>query len=211
MDFNTWLLYLVTEFFLTLTPGPAVMLVWAQGLKYGSRPSWMGTLGISSANLIYFVLSALGLGAIIMAAGDLFTYIRIAGAVYLVFTGARMILDSLKFKVPPVAQINAVTDLRRAYLQGFITQIANPKAIIFFVALLPQFIDQQRNITLQFTILASTTIIMETFILMFYGWFAAHGKRWLGKHNLVNRWQDRIAGSILIGLGINLLFMKIQK
>jgi len=208
MELKVWIIYLLTEFLLSITPGPAVMLVSTQGFKYGAKPSYYGALGISSGNLIYFILSAFGLGALILAAGNLFLYIKIAGAVYLIGTGILMIYNSFKIGVTEVHQIEINQNIFRSFMQGFMTQVANPKAIIFFVALLPQFLDQTKNITVQFFILALTTIIVETIVLMTYGWIAANGKMIVGKAKSVAKWQDRVAGSILIGLGINLFFVK---
>lgn len=208
MELKIWIMYLVAEFFLSITPGPAVMLVSAQGFKYGAKPSYFGACGISLGNLMYFVLSALGLGAVILAAGDLFFYIKAAGALYLICTGLLMIYGSFKRMPENTVQTNLEQNNFKSFLQGLTTQVANPKAIIFFVALLPQFIDQSKNIALQFSILALTTTIMETFILMCYGWVAANGKRFAEKNKNISKWQDRFAGSVLVGLGINLFFIK---
>jgi homoserine/homoserine lactone efflux protein len=211
MDLNVWLLYLVTEFILTITPGPAVLLVTAHGMKFGSRSGCFGALGISTSNLIYFMLSALGLGAVIIAAGDLFFWIRMAGAIYLITTGTMMIKQSFQQKQVSVMDIKAYQSNRKSYLQGFITQIVNPKAIIFFVALLPQFVNPDGNIFIQFTILASTTIIMETFVLILFAWLASEGRKFLSQQCIIRNWQDKLAGSILVGLGINLLFVKMKQ
>ncbi len=147
---------------------------------------------------MYFILSAFGLGALILTAGNLFLYVKFGGAIYLIWCGVLMIYKS--FKSIPImdSEIKINQNNLKSFIWGFITQAANPKAIIFFVALLPQFIDQTKNITIQFTILALTTIIMETFILMFYGWIAANGKRMIGQNNAITKWQDRIAGFVLI-------------
>lgn len=208
MELNVWLFYLLTDFLLSITPGPAVMLVSTQGFKYGVKPSYYGSFGISSGNLLYFILSALGLGTIILTAGNLFDYIKIGGAVYLICTGVLMYYKSFKSRLTVDIKIDSSQNNFKSFIQGFITQAANPKAIIFFVAFLPQFIDKDKNIAIQFTIMAMTTIIMETFILMFYGWIAANGKSKIGQNSKISKWQDRIAGSILIGLGVNLIFMK---
>jgi homoserine/homoserine lactone efflux protein len=210
MELKVWFIYLLTEFLLSITPGPAVMLVSTQGFKYGAKPSYFGSLGISSGNLMYFILSAFGLGALILTAGNLFMYVKFGGAIYLIWCGVAMIYKSFK-SIPVIdSEIKINQNNLKSFIQGFMTQAGNPKAIIFFVALLPQFIDQTKNVTIQFTILALTTIIMETFILMFYGWIAANGKRIIGQSSTIAKWQDRIAGFVLIGLGINLLFIKLK-
>jgi len=210
MELKVWVLFLITEFLLSVTPGPAVLLVSTQGFKYGPKPGCFGAIGISSGNLMYFVLSAFGLGALIMNSGNLFMCVKIGGAVYLIGTGVLMIYKSFK-SIPIVGTKMQVNQNNfKSFIQGFMTQAANPKAIIFFVALLPQFIDQTKNIAIQFTILALTTIITETFILIVYGWIAANGKRIIGQKKAITKWQDRIAGSVLVGLGLNLFFIKLS-
>src|SRR6476661_3973002 len=96
MDLKIWFAYLATDILISLTPGPAVILVSTQGLKYGAKPSYFGSFGISSAELIYFILSAFGLSTVILNAGHLFEYIKIAGALYLLWLGAGMLYNSFK-------------------------------------------------------------------------------------------------------------------
>jgi len=208
MEFKIWLAYLLTEFLVDITPGPAVMLVTTQGVKYGAKSSLFGALGITSANLIYFLLSALGLSTLILNAGNLFEYIKIAGAIYLVYAGASMLYSSFKRNATVTSSIELRQNKVRSYFQGFITQVANPKAIIYFIALLPQFVDPSGNIAIQFIILSVTSIVVEIFILMFYGWLGARGKRLAGQNQIFTKWQDRVAGTVLIGIGINLFFIK---
>ena len=144
MEFKIWFAYLVTDLLLSLTPGPAVILVTSQGLKYGARPSYFGSFGISSVELIYFILSAFGLGTLILNAGHLFEYIKIAGALYLLWLGGGLLYHSFK-KVAVISySVEHTQDNIDSFIQGFVTQVANPNAIIFFVALLPQFVDPYR-------------------------------------------------------------------
>lgn len=210
MELKVWLLYALTDFLLIITPGPAVMLISAQGFKYGARQSYFGALGISAGNLLYFILSALGLATVILNAGNLFEIIKTGGAIYLIVTGFLMIYKSFKKQTIVNSGIEKGQNNLRSFLQAFITQTANPKAIIFFIALLPQFIDSTQNIALQFAVLAITTTILEMAVLMFYGRLAAHGKK-LGEQNKIwSKLQDRLAGGVLMGLGINLLFVKLR-
>ena len=211
MDIKTWLIFLVTSFILALAPGPAVLCVSAQGMKYGPKSSYFGALGISSGNLMYFILSAAGLSALILEAGNLFFYIKLCGALYLIYTGGMIIYKSFKKSHAENIHIEAEQSNIKSFVQAFITQAANPKAILFFVALLPQFVNTKGNIFVQFSILAITTIFPETFILMGYGWLAAKSKKLAGKNSKFRKIQDRISGTILVSLGINLLFMESKR
>lgn len=91
MEFNIWLSFFITGFLISLAPGPAVVLIVSQGLKYGVSTSNFGALGISFANLLFFILSAFGLGVLIVQASSFFEFIKIVGATYLVFIGIKML------------------------------------------------------------------------------------------------------------------------
>lgn len=208
MDINTWLLYLLTDFIVCVTPGPAVILVSSQGLKYGAKKSFFGAMGITSGSLVYFILSALGLSAMILAAGRLFEYITYAGALYLIITGISSIYQS--YKKPTAHSFEELKEKNQfnLFMQGFVTEISNPKAIIFFVALLPMFIKPNEQLNLQFLILGISSISMETLILFAYGLLADKSKKLLQQKSGFHQIQERIAGIALAGIGINLLFIK---
>jgi homoserine/homoserine lactone efflux protein len=210
MDFNIWIAFTITELVLSFTPGPAVLLVTSQGMKFGARASYYGAVGISIANLIYFTVSAFGLSALILEAKNTFDIIKIVGACYLIFLGVKGIYQSI-VKQSIEAQwsltMNRVSS-SHTFAQAIITQLSNPKAIIFFASLLPQFVDPHGNIILQMSIFALTTIGTETFILMGYGWLGAKGGQAVNQNPNFMKWIDRVAGTILIGIGINLFFIK---
>lgn len=210
MDLNIWLAFTITELALSFTPGPAVLLVSSQGLKYGARASYFGAVCISAANLIYFSLSAAGLSALILRARNIFEVIQIAGACYLLFLGVKGIYQSFKSKTgqaPALSNTEPVAS-SHTFMQAIVTQLSNPKAIIFFASLLPQFVNQHSNIVLQMSIFALTTVGTETFILTGYGWLGAKGRKAAQQNPNVMKGIDRIAGTILIGIGIHLFFMK---
>jgi threonine/homoserine/homoserine lactone efflux protein len=198
------LLFAMTEFLLSLSPGPAVLLVVSQGIRSGARASLLGTAGILIANIFYFGISALGLGAILLTSEILFIIIKWSGALYLIYLGAKMIRDTWLIK-PETRDIKPLPSRRRLFRQGLVTQLANPKAIIFFTALLPQFIDAQGAPAYQFLILGIVSVMVEFPILVMYGWLAAKGGNWL-KHSKYFKWLDRVAGAFLIGAGAKLAF-----
>ena len=176
MTFSTWFVFAVTEIALCLTPGPAVLFVVSQGLRYGGRKSLWANLGILSGNALYFFLSAVGLGAIIAASHDVFTVIRYAGAAYLIVIGILtmfgrgLALTTHTGDAPPIAGHRLLT-------RGFILQAANPKALIFFTALLPQFVDPKASIAMQMAALGITSAVAEFFVLAGYGFFAGRASR----------------------------------
>jgi homoserine/homoserine lactone efflux protein len=195
-------LFAATELALSLSPGPAVLLVVSQGMRAGARASLAGALGIIGGDLVYFAVSVLGLGAILLASQTLFLLIKAAGAVYLVYLGAKMILTTpTKTEEGPDAV--TVVPWRRLFRQGFLMQLANPKAILFFTALVPQFINPQSAPAPQFFILGIVSVSIQFPTLVLYGWLAAKGGRWFRQSRYAG-WLDRIAGILLIGAGVKL-------
>ena len=160
--------------------------------------------GILTANGIYFALSATSLGAIIAASAQFFTVAKWVGAAYLVYLGVRALLsaNSLHSVALGGAPARGAVDLHGVYFGGLTLQMANPKALLFFLALLPQFIDPAKSVVPQMLILAATSMVPEFFILTAYGWLAhraAHASARLGMTGNMNRWLARIEGAGLLG------------
>jgi threonine/homoserine/homoserine lactone efflux protein len=197
VNWDTYWLYVLTEIALSFSPGPAVMLLIACGLAHGARRSTWASLGILSANAIYFAISATALGAVLAASREFFTAVKWFGAAYLVYVG----LSALIGRPSPItvsnanARSNAPRDL---YLAGLTLQLANPKTLIFFVAILPQFVDARLPIGAQMIWLAAGSIIPEFFILAGYGWLASRARR-VATDPRYMRWTDRIAGILVLG------------
>ena len=143
MTFKTWLLFLVMETALSLSPGPAVFYVVSQGARGALRRSAPAAAGIISANAIYFALSATSLGAIIAASARFFMIAKWVGAAYLIYLGVKALRSAAATHAVDlgVSLPTEKGDRRRVYLGALTLQLANPKALLFFLALLPQFID----------------------------------------------------------------------
>jgi homoserine/homoserine lactone efflux protein len=203
VTFKTWLLFLTMESALSLSPGPAVFYVVSQSTRGDMQRTLAATLGILSANGIYFILSATSLGAIIAASARFFTLAKWLGAAYLVYLGIRA-LRAAGTSHPVVLQPGAAADLslRRVYGGALTLQLANPKALLFFLALLPQFIDLKSPVVPQMLILTATSMIPEFFILLGYGWLANRAVRAsarFGVSGRMNRWLGWIEGAGLLG------------
>ena len=206
MTLKLLLIFAVTEFLLSMTPGPAVLLVVSQGMKFGFASSIRGTLGILTGNAIYFALSAAGLGALLIASATLFEVIRWVGVAYLVYVGIRMLIS----KTNAQAAVDRSLSPRRSlklFSQGLITQLSNPKAIVFFTALLPQFVSPGNRVFRQFLVLGITSIAVEFPVLLLYGLIAERGVSLIPKGRLLAV-PDRVAGAFLIGAGIGLASMR---
>jgi len=196
VNWDTYWLYVATEAALSLSPGPAVMLVIAYGLALGARRSVWASLGILSANGLYFALSATGIGALLAASEAFFQAVKWAGAAYLVYLG----LSALLGRPSPITvsrpTARAVSP-RAVYLSGLTLQLANPKTLVFFAAILPQFVDPRLPIGAQMAWLAAGSVIPEFFILAGYGFAASRAAR-LATDPRFARITDRAAGLLVL-------------
>jgi threonine/homoserine/homoserine lactone efflux protein len=201
MSWATWSFFVVIEFVGCLTPGPAVLFVISHALRGGGRQSLWASLGILSGNAFYFLLSAAGLGAVLVASHGLFLVVRWCGAAYLICLGIRLLV--VPGHQPPAPEPSDVRPSWAVLRQGFVVQAANPKALLFFIALLPQFIDLSANVPRQVAILAVTSIIIEFLVLAGYGLAAGRLASWARRPG-VARAADRVAGTLLVGAGVTL-------
>ena len=200
MTLHTWALFAATETVLSLTPGPAVLFVISQGLSGGARRSFWSTTGILSANLFYFALSATSLGVVLAASYQLFLVVKYVGAAYLVWLGLKAIFSKADSLVTRQA---APDPAAKIYWKALALQLANPKALLLFTAILPQFIDAREPVPLQILVLGLTSVIPEFFILMAYGTLAARARH-VATQPKFAIWGDRIGGGLLITAGAGL-------
>ena len=159
--------FLAAMFVMAITPGPANLFAIATGMQKGKAAALVGVAGMNTGTLAWFAAAALGLGALIVAFPQAFYLLAIGGALYVGWLGLRSILSGVKNEAGPGhVQIRAG---RSAFLDGFTVQIANPKALLFFTAVLPPFIDTQRPLIAQLAMFAAATIGMDVISMSAYG------------------------------------------
>jgi homoserine/homoserine lactone efflux protein len=202
MTFQLWLLFVTTEAVLSISPGPAVLYVLSQGIKRGPGKSVWASWGILSANAMYFALSATSLGAVIAASYKLFFVIKWAGAGYLVYLGLASFFGKSSVLSLPEEKSSDHSG-PRILRDGFVLQAANPKALLFFTAILPQFIDAHRNVALQILVLGVSSIVVEFIILFSYGQLAGRALA-TARNPRFEKITNRVAGSLLITAGVGL-------
>jgi homoserine/homoserine lactone efflux protein len=204
MDLTTWVLFALTEAALCFTPGPAVIYVFSQGFARGMRPALAANAGVITGNIIYFTLSALGLGALILASHNLFLAIKWAGICYLLWLGWGMLSSSTS---QLAAQQVERASYGKIYRGGLMLQLANPKNLVAFLVIFPPFIDPGGNIPLQFLILGITSVIIEIPALALFGAMGGGAHRRLRASRAV-MWVERSAGAVLMALGASLAFVR---
>ena len=203
MAFTTWLWFLWLEILLSLSPGPAVLFVIAQGLRHGGGRSLWASAGILAANTFYFALSAIGLGAVLATMPRLFEVVKWAGVVYLLWLAARALRSRAPVAGPAIEQppVRGRELLRR----GFLLQIANPKALLFFAAILPPFVDLRSPPAwppwLQVLVLGVTSVGSEFWVLLGYGCLAGAAATRVRSPTFVH-WLDRVSGLLLLAVAV---------
>ncbi len=167
MTFEIWLLYCLTVLAFMSTPGPSHLLMLSNSLGNGFNKSTATAAGDLSANFLQMIAASLGLATILSSSQEVFIVVKWAGVAYLAYLGLRLLF---------VQQSNLVTGNHRSlsslYWQGFITSAANPKAVIFFASLFPQFISLEHPLLPQFVILSLSYLVIDGAFLCFYGKFA---------------------------------------
>jgi homoserine/homoserine lactone efflux protein len=194
LSMQGWFIYVAAVLALMSTPGPSHLLMLSNSATYGYRRSLATVAGDLTANLLQMLAAGLGLAAALAASGGALLVVKWLGAAYLVWLGLRMI-RGVGFGDLSVSGTTRAS-LRTLYLQGFLTSATNPKAIVFFAALFPQFISADESFWPQFALLSLTYILIDGVILSAYGigadWISARLK---GPARI---WIGRIGGSLVI-------------
>lgn len=183
---------------MSFSPGPAVLLVSTQGMARGFGSGVAASLGILAGNTVYFALSVFGLGAVLVSSALLFTIVKWAGAAYLVWIGINTLRHAHRAALPgrPV-EADAVGS---AFRQGLVKQLANPKSVLFFGALLPQFIIPGQTGPADYLLMLAIMHGTELPILAGYAALGATGGAFIrGPVGLV--WRERVCGLSQIAVG----------
>jgi len=207
VSLEVWLLFTITETVLCLSPGPAVLLVLSVGLTRGWQPGMQASAGILVANLLYFVLSATSLGALLLASWELFVLIKWLGAAYLIWLGLTTMLAHEDTARPGAEPLTPPRTGMGTLLHGVVTQGANPKALLFFTALLPQFVNPTVPLAPQIALLAMTSVLIEFGVLTGYAVLASRASGFARRPRCV-RLINRVGGGLLIGAGAGLATLK---
>jgi threonine/homoserine/homoserine lactone efflux protein len=198
--------YIVLATALAVAPGPDVLFVVANGMRHRVKGAVASALGIGCGSLVHAITAALGVSAIIAASPLAFDALKYAGAAYLAYLG----LQSLRayFKHSNTLDIDqAIVEVSTwsVFRRGLITNILNPKVVVFYLALLPQFINVELgNVGLQIFLLGSIHNAIGMVFLISIGLMAGRASGWLATTNF-GKWLDGLAGVFFIGLAVRLL------
>ncbi|KAB0642854.1 LysE family translocator [Burkholderia latens] len=199
--------FVLAVFLLNVTPGPDTAYIIGRSVAQGRGAGLMSALGISAGCCVHALACAFGLTALLAASAAAFTVIKLVGAAYLIYLGVRMIVTK-QAAAQTGAQAEPATaakPLRQLFMQGFWTNVLNPKVVLFFVSFFPQFVSADSpHKALPFLALGSVFVVMSTVWTSIVAWVAGSvTQRFSGKPG-VKKWLDRTVGSVFVGLGLRL-------
>ncbi len=203
---------------LNFTPGPDTAFIVGQSVARGRRAGLMAVLGISLGCVVHTLALVFGLSALIAASASAFTLIKIVGAAYLVYLGVRMIVATMRTRVSPgeatIAKASspapsrgtvAHPSARRTFAQGFITNVLNPKVVLFFLSFFPQFVAYDSpSKGLAFAVLGGVMIAISTIYNGSVAWLAGSITHRMHGAPRVKAWLERSVGAAFIALGARL-------
>lgn len=207
---ENFLLFIFTAILIIIMPGPGFALVTKNTLSHGRIGGIKTVLGTVSGMMIHTVMATLGLSAILMKSAMLFTIIKYAGAVYLIYLAVKSIKSAFSKKENITATEDVkvkVTDTVKSFRQGFITAILNPKTTVFFLSFLPQFIVSNQSHFFQFLLFGLTFTIMTGIWYLLYIVLINQLRVFIKKES-VNRTIEAVMGTVLLAFGIRLFFQK---
>ncbi len=209
MSFDYFIAYFVILLIATITPGPSMLLALNHGVNHGFVRTLNSGLGNLTGNLLMALVSIAGLGAVLAASGLVFNMIKWMGILYLVYIGLKIIFEPIKTEKTNdnCSTLKSQKSNRKLFMDGFIIAIGNPKGILFFTALFPQFINVKHAGISGFMIVFITLGMVAFGCYMLY---AVFGVKLNGLFQLPSfrKVFNRITGSLLIGTGIAIAFSK---
>ncbi len=188
---------------LVVTPGPNTLLILTNAAAGGRSAGMVTVLGVETGTLVHAVASAVGMSAVLANSAVAFDAMKYAGAAYLAFTGFRALM-SRDHSLPELQEGSQRSG--RTFGQALLTSILNPKAAIFFLAFLPQFVRPERgHVPGQFVVFGATVAVIGVVFGSLLTVVASRAHAWL-RHDVVARCRERLTGSVLIGLSVRLVF-----
>lgn len=208
MNVDIIIMYSIVSFFYVISPGPAIFLALANGMSADMRAVSLSSLGNILGLFFLSAISIIGLGSLILTSATLFFIVKIIGAAYLIYLGFKQFKSSTVLR-----NSNLQTDVTEErthpsyFLEGFFLAATNPKPILFFIAIFPQFLKIEMPLVPQFFIMTTIFMIISFLSLFSYGYAAKSAKKAFS-NKIGMKWFHRVTGGLFIGMGIGLLQLK---
>ncbi len=202
-DTATLGLYLTAAIILAITPGPGIFYVLTRSLKGGRAEGYASAVGTAVGGLFHVAAAAFGLSAILATSAVAFNIVKVLGAAYLIYLGVRAILSQDEALV---IEAEAVQQGKRAFLQGIVTEMLNPKTALFFLAFIPQFVNPAQAVIPQFIVLGCISVFLNTTADVVVATLAGPIGYQLKKRARLRKAQRLFTGGSLIALGAYVAF-----
>ena len=199
-----WGVFFSAALALNLSPGPDLLYVLSRTLTGGRRLGMVSALGVCSGAMVHVSAAAFGLSAILATSALAFSLVKYLGAAYLIYLGVQALRSAGK-GITRLPETRGASSAWQAYRQGVLVDLLNPKAAIFFMAFLPQFVRPGHGTTtlqlfwLGFLVVVVAIVVEGSLVVL-----AARASRLLRGQQRVAAWLDRLLGSVLVGLGVRL-------
>ncbi len=199
MTFEMWLTFVITASIVIVVPGPTNIYVINQSLNHGKKASIPLSAGVIIGDVLCISLSLLGVSALLALCSTVFVVLKYCGAAYLIYLGINMLIENGKIK--PQKSLDTSYSSRTIFRGVFLLTSLNPKGIIFYSAFMPQFVNPQQNIAIQFIILSSTFMLLALLNVVGYSLLADKIRDSFKSITLVKTFN--VAGGLgLIGAGL---------
>ena len=213
MALTTWTAYFFASILIALSPGSGAVLAMSHGLSYGVRRTQATIFGLQAGLLVILLVAGAGVGSLLVASELAFSIVKTLGASYLIYIGWMQWRSTQGLAGDDMASSQAaeksvkLLSPRKLFLTGLLTNVTNPKGILFMVAVLPQFINPLRPLWLQLLLMAITTVAVDLVVMHGYAYAASRLQK-LFKNAHAIKWQNRVFGGLLMAVGAGLFFVK---
>lgn len=208
-DASQFTLFLAAALLLAVTPGPDIFYVAARSLAGGRAEGFASSFGTGAGGMVHVVAGSVGVSALVLASAELFTALKLLGAVYLAWLGLRTILAA-RTDTTAMAGHDGAPPLgpHRAFRDGVMVGALNPKTGVFFLAFLPQFVDPAGSVPLQFIALGVVSVTLNTLVDLVVAYAAGVMRAGVGKRSGLVRRVRQASGAGMIALGLGLLLTR---
>jgi threonine/homoserine/homoserine lactone efflux protein len=201
---DLWL-FVLSGLLLNITPGPDTLYIVGRSSTQGWRGGAFAALGVGAGTLVHICAAALGLSALLAASAAAFTAVKIIGAIYLLYVGIGLIRSADSIRSSPIASDRRAISTRGIFVQGFLTNVLNPKVALFFLAFLPQFVSSAApSKPAAFLFLGAVFDVNGTLWNLLVAWSAARISNHLAPSAAFKRWFNRCVGGVFIFVGLRL-------
>lgn len=213
MALTTWTAYFFASILIALSPGSGAVLAMSHGLSYGVRRAQATIFGLQAGLLVILLVAGAGVGSLLVASELAFSIVKTLGASYLIYIGwmqwrsTQGLAGDEAASSPALEKSAKLLSTRKLFLTGLLTNVTNPKGILFMVAVLPQFINPLRPLWLQLLLMAMTTVAVDLIVMHGYAYAASRLQK-LFKNAHAIKWQNRVFGGLLMAVGAGLFFVK---